>query len=51
MLADVEEDAIKIKFCQVLIGQTGEDILIQLPDDPSWEDARRELIDRLGMGW
>ena len=50
VLADVEEDARKIKFCLVFIGQTGEDILAQLPDDTSWEEAKRELIDRLGDG-
>ena len=50
MFADVEEDARKIKFCQEFIGQTGEDILTQLPDDISWEDAKQELIDRLGTG-
>ena len=50
MLADVGEDARKIKFCQVFIGQTGEDILTQLPNDIFWEDVKRELIDRLGDG-
>ena len=49
VLAD-EEGARKFKFCQVFIGQTGEDILTQLPDDISWEGAKRELIDRLGEG-
>ena len=47
--ADVEEDATKIKVCQVFIGQTGEDILAKLPDI-TWEDAKLELIDRLGDG-
>ena len=50
VLPDVEVDARKIKFCQVFIWQTGEDILTQLPDDISWEDAKRELIERLGDG-
>ena len=50
VLADVEDDARKIKFVQVSIGQTGEDILTQLLDVISWEDAKRELIDRLGDG-
>ena len=31
-------------------GQTGEDILTQLPDDISWEDVKQELIDRLMDG-
>ena len=35
ILANVENDARKIKFCQVFIGQTGEDILALLPDDTS----------------
>ena len=47
VLADVEDDARKIKFCQVFIGQTGEDILAQLPDNVSWEVAKGELIERL----
>ena len=32
----------------MFIGQTREDILAQLPDDTSLEDAKRELIGRLG---
>ena len=50
VLADIGDDARKIKFCQVFMGQTGEDILMQLTDDISWEEAKRELIDRLGDG-
>ena len=50
VLADVEDDARKIKFCQVFIGQTGEDILVQFLDDISWEEAKQELINRLGDG-
>ena len=47
MPAGTEEDAKKIKFCQVFIGQTGEDILTQLPDDITWEEGKLELIERL----
>ena len=50
ILVEVEEDERKIKFRQVFTGQTGEDILAQLPDDASWEEAKRELIERLGDG-
>ena len=50
ILANVEDDTRKIKFCQVFIGQTGEDILAQLPDDTSWEEAKGELIERLEDG-
>ena len=50
VLPEVEEDVRKIKFCQVFIGQTGEDILTQLPDETSWEEAKRELSERLGDG-
>ena len=38
----------KIKFCQVFIGQTGENILEQMSDHMFWEDAKGELIDKLG---
>ena len=47
VLADVD-DARKINFCQVFIGQTGEDILVQLPDDMVWQEAKRELVERQG---
>ena len=40
ILASVEDNARKIKFCQVFIGQTGEDILAQLIDDTSWEETK-----------
>ena len=46
----MEEDAKKIKFFQVYIGQTDENILSQSPDDTSCKDAKRELIVRLGDG-
>ena len=50
ILAEVEEDARKINFCQVFTRQTGGNILAQLPDDASWEEVEGELIERLGDG-
>ena len=50
MLADIEENARKIKFCLVFIEQTGRDILAQLSNEINWEEAKRELIERLGDG-
>ena len=50
VLPGIEEDAKKVKFCQVFIEQTGEDILAQLLDEITWEEAKRELIERLGEG-
>ena len=50
ILGNVEDDTRKIKFCQVFIGQTGEDILAQLPGDTSWEEAKGELFERLEDG-
>ena len=50
MLADIEKDARKIKFCQVFIGQTKEDILAQSPDEIPCEEAMRESTERLGEG-
>ena len=50
VLAVVEDNARKIKFFQVFIGQTEEDILMQLPDDITWEETKQELIDGLGDG-
>ena len=50
MLSDIEDDARKIKFCQVFTGQKGENILAQLPDEISWEEAKRESIERLWDG-
>ena len=39
-LASIEDNARKIKFCQVYMGQIGEDILAQLPDDTSWRKQK-----------
>ena len=47
VLSDTEEDARKIKFCKVFIGQTREDILAQLLDEITWEEAKGELIEWL----
>ena len=50
MLANIEDDARRIKFCQVFIGQTREGILSQLSDEMTWEEPKRELIEWLGDG-
>ena len=50
VLSDIDDEARKIKFCQVFIGQTGDDILTQLPCDISWEEAKGELAARLEDG-
>ena len=49
-IAEIEENVKKIRFCQVFICQTGEDILGQLPADNMWGNAKGELTTRFGDG-
>ena len=49
-LGEVGEDTNKITWCQLLIGATVSSILSSLDEEASWEDAKEELLTRLGIG-
>ena len=49
-LGEVREDSNKITWCQLLIGTTGFNILSNLDEEATWEDAKEELLTRLGIG-
>ena len=49
-LAEINDDARKIKLCQVFIKETEKYILSQFLGDTTWADAKKELIAWLGDG-
>ena len=49
-LGEVEADRAKITWCQLLIGVTGNSILVGLDDETTWETAKETLLLRLGAG-
>ena len=49
-LGEVDEDANKITWCQLLIGATGSGILSSLEEATTWEKAKEALLTRLGIG-
>ena len=49
-LGEVGEDTNKITWCQLLIGATGSSILSSLEEEATWEDAKEDLLTRLGIG-
>ena len=49
-LAEVNDNAKKINLCALFIGQTGEDILLELEADTTWEAAKAALSARIGEG-
>ena len=49
-LGEVGEDTNKITWCQLLIGTTGSSILSSLDEETTWEDAKKTLLTRLGIG-
>ena len=49
-LAEIKNNAKKIKPCQIYIGQPGENILNQLRNDSTWMDAKIGLLLLLGEG-
>ena len=49
-LGEVEADRVKITWCQLLVGATGNSILAGLDADTTWEAAKETLLSRLGEG-
>ena len=49
-LGEVGEDTNKITWCQLLIGTTGSNILSSLEEEATWEDAKEDLLNCLGIG-
>ena len=49
-IGEVDTDANKITWCQLLIGTTVSGILARLGDEASWEEAKDSLLNRLGTG-
>ena len=49
-LEQVDTDRAKVTWCQLLIGATGNSILVSLEDGATWEAAKETLLSRLGAG-
>ena len=49
-LGEVEADRAKITWCQLLIGATGNSILVGLDAETTWGTAKETLLSRLGAG-
>ena len=49
-LGEVGKGTNKITRCLLLIGATGSSILSSLDEEASWEDAKKALLTRLGIG-
>ena len=49
-LREVGENANKITWCELLIGEISSSILSSLDEEVSWEDAKEALLSRLGIG-
>ena len=49
-IGEVDTNLRKITWCQLLIGTTGAGILVSLPTDAIWDDAKQSLATRMGAG-
>ena len=49
-LSELHTNYKKIKLFQIYIGQAGEDILSQLPDNVTWAEVKATLLSQFGGG-